>query len=340
MDEATRPTVLSLAPVMTIRIDPIADSMLAHEALEALLHESYVGGGFTTPEAANTMLRAAAVKSRGTVLVAHDEAGTMLGTVTLVTPDSPARRLATTDEREIHLLCVRPDIRRSGVGRALVQVALTRAEASGARGAVLWTQPTMLAAQRLYEQCGFHRDPGSDFLVGSREFLVYRLVFAREGAAPAPPAGHPTMQIRAFQAEDEQRVVSLWERCGLVRSWNDPRQDIARKRHVQADWFLVGVVDDDVVATAMAGYDGHRGWINYLAVAPQHQRMGVGRQIMNEAERLLRSSGCAKINLQVRTGNSEALGFYRALGYIEDDVVSMGKRLVSDEFLFDASEVR
>jgi ribosomal protein S18 acetylase RimI-like enzyme len=313
---------------MTIQIEPIADSAAADEALEALLHESYVGGGFTAPEVAATTLRAAAVRSRGTVLVAHDGAGAVLGSVTLVKADSPARRLASAGEQEIHLLCVRPDVRRSGVGRALVQDALTRARASGARGVVLWTQPTMGAAQRLYEQCGFRRDASADFAVGSRDFLVYRRVF--EPGVAREPAHRPDMKIRVFRPEDEQRVTSLWERCGLVRPWNDPHKDIARKLRVQAEGFLVGVIDDELVATVMVGYDGHRGWINYLAVAPEHQGTGLGRQVMDEAERILRASGCPKINLQVRTSNTAVLDFYRSLGYAEDDVVSLGKRLESD----------
>lgn len=163
---------------MTIWLEPIADSAAADEALEGLLRESYVGGGFAAPEAAETSFRAEAVRARGVVLVAHDEAGSAIGTVTLVDPDSPARRLATTEEREIHLLCVRPDMRGSGVGEALVKEALRRARAGGARGVVLWTQPTMHAAQRLYERLGFRRHPGDDFTVGAREFLVYRLAFA------------------------------------------------------------------------------------------------------------------------------------------------------------------
>jgi ribosomal protein S18 acetylase RimI-like enzyme len=81
----------------------------------------------------------------------------------------------------------------------------------------------------------------------------------------------------------------------------------------------------------MAGYEGHRGWINYLAVAPENQRAGFGRQIMKEAERRLRASGCPKINLQIRSSNRSAIDFYRALGYIQDEVVSMGKRLENDE---------
>jgi ribosomal protein S18 acetylase RimI-like enzyme len=166
---------------MTIRIERIADSPDVDVALEALLYESYVGGGFTEPERADTMLRAVAVRSRGVILVAHDYTDTMLGTVTLVSPDSPARRLAAPDEMEFHLLCVRPDMRRSGVGRALVQEALTRVQTHGARGVVLWTQPTMKAALRLYEQCGFRRDPSADFTRVERQYLVYRLAFANEG---------------------------------------------------------------------------------------------------------------------------------------------------------------
>jgi ribosomal protein S18 acetylase RimI-like enzyme len=80
----------------------------------------------------------------------------------------------------------------------------------------------------------------------------------------------------------------------------------------------------------MAGYEGHRGWLNYVAVAPEHQRLGLGRAIVKEAERLLREAGCSKINLQVRTGNDGAIGFYRRLGYAVDEVVSMGKRLEHD----------
>jgi ribosomal protein S18 acetylase RimI-like enzyme len=163
---------------MTIRIEPIADSPDADAALEALLHESYVRGGFTVPDRAAAMFRGGAVRSRGLVLVAHDQAGVTLGTVTLVPSDSSARHLAAADEAEIHLLCVRPDMRRRGVGRALIEEALARAQTGGARGVVLWTQPTMAAAQRLYEQSGFQRDPRADFTRGQRQFLVYRLAFS------------------------------------------------------------------------------------------------------------------------------------------------------------------
>src|SRR5579859_7115522 len=108
------------------------------------------------------------------------------------------------------------------------------------------------------------------------------------------------MQVRPFENTDEEAVVALWRDCGLVRSQNDPHKDIARKARVDPEMFLVGVVGAQVVATVMAGYDGHRGWINYLAVHPGCRHRGYARQIMLAAERLLRERGCAKINLQVR----------------------------------------
>ncbi len=138
------------------------------------------------------------------------------------------------------------------------------------------------------------------------------------------------MDIRAFAPGDEDAVVALWERCGLLRPWNDPRKDIRRKRSVRPDLFLVGMLDGRLVAAVMAGYDGHRGWLNYLAVEPALQRQGLGRAIVSEAERLLQAAGCPKINLQVRTSNRDVIEFYRRLGYEVDDVVSMGKRLEHD----------
>ena len=139
------------------------------------------------------------------------------------------------------------------------------------------------------------------------------------------------MQIRPFQPEDEEAVISLWRRCDLLRPWNDPRKDIRRKMEVRPDLFLVGFLDGQVVACVMAGYEGHRGWLNYLAVAPEHQRQGLARAIVAEAERLLREAGCPKINLQIRTSNHGVVQFYQHLGYSIDEVLSMGKRLESDE---------
>lgn len=138
------------------------------------------------------------------------------------------------------------------------------------------------------------------------------------------------MTIRPYREADESAVIALWRECGLTRPQNDPCKDIRRKLQVKPEWFLVGEEDGRVVASAMVGYDGHRGWINYLAVAPSRQRVGLGRALMDEAERRLRAVGCAKINLQVRSGNAAAMTFYRRIGFAVDDVVSLGKRLEVD----------
>ncbi len=133
--------------------------------------------------------------------------------------------------------------------------------------------------------------------------------------------------IQVYQAGDEAAVVRLWHDCGLVVPWNDPNADIARKVHTQPDLFLAGIGDGRLVATVMAGYEGHRGWINYLAVSPGLQRQGIGRQMMAAAAERLRQLGCPKINLQVRTSNKDVIAFYKHLGFSADDVVSLGKRL-------------
>lgn len=139
------------------------------------------------------------------------------------------------------------------------------------------------------------------------------------------------MLIRPYLPTDEPAVVRLWERAGLTRPWNNPQLDIARKLTVQADGFLVGLLDDSVIATVMAGYDGHRGWINYLAVDPRHQRAGYGHLMMDRAEQLLHNLGCPKINLQIRTDNAAAIAFYEQLGFTKDAVISLGKRLIPDK---------
>jgi ribosomal protein S18 acetylase RimI-like enzyme len=133
--------------------------------------------------------------------------------------------------------------------------------------------------------------------------------------------------IRVFQKDDEQEVIQLWKRCGLVVPHNDPEADIARKLNVQPELFLVGVRAGRVVATVMAGYEGHRGCINYLAVSPEFQRQGLARRMMETVEGMLLKMGCPKINLQVRETNFGVVEFYKRLGFKDDHVVSLGKKL-------------
>jgi len=151
------------------------------------------------------------------------------------------------------------------------------------------------------------------------------------GNAATPVKGACVMQIRPFHSDDQEAVISLWRRCNLVRAWNDPAKDIHRKLQIRPDLFLVGLIGGQIIGSVMAGYEGHRGWLNYLAVDPEHQRQGYARAIVDEAERLLREAGCPKINLQVRTSNHEVIEFYRRIGYSDDEVVSLGKRLEHDE---------
>lgn len=136
--------------------------------------------------------------------------------------------------------------------------------------------------------------------------------------------------IRPYQPADEEPLLALWRECGLVRPQNDPRKDIARKLRVNPEWFLVAESDGRIVGAVMAGYEGHRGWINYLAVAPERRRGGLGRRLMAEAERLLRAAGCPKINLQVRPDNREVLAFYGRIGFAVEGAISLGKRLEQD----------
>ncbi len=117
----------------------------------------------------------------------------------------------------------------------------------------------------------------------------------------------------------------------MTRPWNDPRKDIARKLSIQPELFLVGTRDRRLVATVMAGYEGHRGWVNYLAVAPDCRGRGCGRALMERVEQLLLTLGCPKVNIQVRLSNAEAVAFYRAIGYAQDESISLGKRLIPDD---------
>lgn len=139
------------------------------------------------------------------------------------------------------------------------------------------------------------------------------------------------MKIRPFKESDRQAIIQLWQVCDLTRPWNDPNTDISRKVAFQPELFLVGEDKGQVIASAMAGYDGHRGSVYYLAVSPEYQARGIGKQIMIEIEDRLIKQGCPKLNIVVRSSNDKVLEFYRKRGYSPDDVVSLGKRLIADE---------
>lgn len=137
-------------------------------------------------------------------------------------------------------------------------------------------------------------------------------------------------KIRAFEERDTEMVVSLWQTCGLTRPWNDPYRDIARKLTVQRELFLVAEDAGEVVGSVMAGYDGHRGWLYYLAAAPSHRGQGIGRALVERAETLLVDLGCPKVQIMVRPENGIVRPFYDDLGFTPFEVWATGKRLIED----------
>lgn len=139
------------------------------------------------------------------------------------------------------------------------------------------------------------------------------------------------MKVRVFAEADEKEVISLWEECDLTRSWNNPVLDIQRKLKLRDSLFLVGQLENRIIASVMGGYDGHRGWMNYLAVSPVHRRKGYAAMLIDCLEQKLVAAGCPKLNLQIRTDNIKVQEFYKSVGFTEDAVVSMGKRLIPDE---------
>jgi len=140
------------------------------------------------------------------------------------------------------------------------------------------------------------------------------------------------MEIRAFRGPDHDRVTALWRTVFPdAPKRNDPDLDIRRKLGVQPELFLVAILRGEVIGTCLAGYDGHRGWVHLVAVAPEHRGDGVGSSLLRRAEGLLTRMGCPKLNLQVRATSPEAVGFYEKLGYVVEERISMGKTLPPGE---------
>ena len=133
--------------------------------------------------------------------------------------------------------------------------------------------------------------------------------------------------IAQLGLDDIADVTALWEACGLTRPWNDPARD-ARLAIEGATSAILGLRDGDaLIASVMVGFDGHRGWVYYLAVAPDRRREGLGRLLMVAAEAWLRDRGAPKLQLMVRSNNADALGFYEALGLERQEVVTLGRFL-------------
>jgi ribosomal protein S18 acetylase RimI-like enzyme len=135
--------------------------------------------------------------------------------------------------------------------------------------------------------------------------------------------------IRIIADSDVDAIISLWGRCDLTRPWNDPSTDIQRARSGQNSTILIGEYDGAIVASVMVGYDGHRGWMYYVAVEPGVQNNGLGLRMVRAAEEWLSAQSIEKVMLMVRPENQAALGFYRTIGYEEEPRIIFAKWLDS-----------
>jgi ribosomal protein S18 acetylase RimI-like enzyme len=137
------------------------------------------------------------------------------------------------------------------------------------------------------------------------------------------------LTIRSYARADFENVVTLWEACGLTRPWNDPASDIEFCLRSENSTLMVGVAggESKIVATAMVGHDGHRGWIYYVAVTPEHQEKGAGRAMVAHAEEWLTQRGVPKAMLMIRETNTKVIGFYERLGYAVEERVVMARWL-------------
>jgi ribosomal protein S18 acetylase RimI-like enzyme len=136
-----------------------------------------------------------------------------------------------------------------------------------------------------------------------------------------------SFEIVKYRSEFKSAVVDLWRKCSLIVPQNDPVVDIRKKVDFQPELFFVALLDGHVVGSVMAGYEGHRGWLNYLGVLPDYQGQGFGRKLVEKAVDELKKLGCLKVNLEVRKSNSSVIDFYLHLGFKDNEVVGLGKRL-------------
>ena len=135
------------------------------------------------------------------------------------------------------------------------------------------------------------------------------------------------LTIKAIEDGDVAEVIALWQRCGSTRAWNDPARDIALARKETNATVLLGRKDGDLVASVLVGHDGHRGWVYYVTVDPDHRFKGYGRVIMTAAEEWLRARGIEKLQLMVRGDNAKVHAFYQSLGYYDQERVVFAKWL-------------
>jgi ribosomal protein S18 acetylase RimI-like enzyme len=144
-------------------------------------------------------------------------------------------------------------------------------------------------------------------------------------------AAPDNFSIRTYRPDDTAKVIDLWRECGLIVPWNNPQTDIDRKYMDSPQLFFVGELQSELVASCMAGYDGHRGWIYFLAVKNSQQRKGLATRLLSHVEAELIKLGCPKVELMVRKTNDRVISFYKSIGFDPDPVIVLSKRLINDK---------
>lgn len=226
---------------------------------------------------------------------------------------------------EIKRMVVPQACRQKGIAGQLLSALTARAAAMGLPRLCLETGIYQEAAIRLYEKNGFCRTGSfGDYTADPLSLFMEKALPSRTDALSIAP-----FDLGQKEAKTRE-VIRLWQDCGLTRPWNDPARDIRRKLAEAPALFFTARLCGQMAGTCMAGYDGHRGWFYYLGVAPAFRHLGIAKELVTRAEAALLKRGCPKINLMVRSDNDQARGFYRGLGYADDAVVVMGKRLIPD----------
>ena len=222
---------------------------------------------------------------------------------------------------EIKRMVVAESHRKKGIGKRLLQALEHTAAAQGIRLIRLETGIRQDAAIELYKSAGFgKRDAFGTYPEDPLSLFMEKPI----------PSFDRKLSISPYMPEDHDSVIGLWQLCGLTRPWNDPSKDIRRNQREAPELFFLARLDDRVIGSCMAGYDGHRGWIYYLCVSPEFRNRGVAGKLVARGESALAERGCPKINLMVCTTNTEVIRFYQSKGYASDEVQVLGKRLVSD----------
>ncbi len=222
---------------------------------------------------------------------------------------------------EIKRMFVPQSHRKKGVAQRILQALENHAMAGQLPCLRLETGIHQQAAISLYRSAGFRpigpfgnytKDPLSLFMEKPLSCFSDRLA------------------VLPYTPKDRDQVIAIWQTCELTVPWNDPDNDIQRKRDDSPELFFLARMKDQIIGTCMAGYDGHRGWLYYLGVDPAFRNNGVAKALIQHGEAVLAELGCPKINLMVRKTNSEVIGFYHGQGYKDDPVMVLSKRIIPD----------